>query len=48
MTLRVVSANLLVRLKSFRREKSAVFFAIAFPVILVQNSDYAMVGPTAQ
>ena len=35
MTLRVVSANLLVRLKSFRREKSAVFFAIAFPVILV-------------
>ena len=35
MTLRVVFANLLVRLKSFRREKSAVFFAIAFPVILV-------------
>jgi len=35
MTPRIIIANLLVRLKTFRREKSAVFFTIAFPVILV-------------
>jgi len=35
MTPRIVSANLIVRLKSFYREKSAMFFTFAFPVILV-------------
>jgi ABC-2 type transport system permease protein len=35
MNLRVVGANLVVSLKSFYREKPAVFFRIAFPVILV-------------
>ena len=35
MNLRVVSANLVVSLKSFYREKTAVFFRIAFPVLLI-------------
>jgi ABC-2 type transport system permease protein len=35
MTSRIIAANLLVRLKTFSREKSALFFTIAFPVILV-------------
>jgi len=35
MTPRIVAANLAVRLKSFYREKSAMFFTFAFPVILV-------------
>ncbi|MGM0668390.1 MAG: ABC transporter permease [Gemmatimonadota bacterium] len=35
MTLRVVGANLVVSIRSFYREKTAVFFRIAFPVILV-------------
>ncbi len=35
MTPRIIAANLLVRLKTFFREKSALFFTIAFPVILV-------------
>lgn len=35
MRLRIIAANLLVRLRTFRREKSAMFFTIAFPVILV-------------
>jgi len=35
MTPRIVAAHLVVRLKSFYREKSAMFFTFAFPVILV-------------
>ena len=35
MNLRVVGANLVVSIKSFYRETSAVFFRIAFPVILI-------------
>jgi len=35
MTPRIIAANLTVRLKTFRREKSAMFFTVAFPVILV-------------
>ena len=35
MNLRVVGANLVVRIKSFYREKSAMFFTIAFPIILI-------------
>jgi len=32
---RVIGANLIVSVKSFYREKSAVFFRIAFPVLLI-------------
>lgn len=35
MNLRVIGANLVVSVKSFYREKPAVFFRLAFPVILV-------------
>lgn len=35
MNPRIIAANLVVRLKSLGREKSAVFFTVAFPVILV-------------
>jgi ABC-2 type transport system permease protein len=35
MNLRVIGANLVVSVKSFYREKTAVFFRIAFPVILI-------------
>jgi ABC-2 type transport system permease protein len=35
MSLDVIGANLVVSLKSFYREKSAVFFTIAFPIILI-------------
>ena len=35
MTPRIIAANLTVRLKTFTREKSAMFFTIAFPIILV-------------
>jgi ABC-2 type transport system permease protein len=35
MNLRVIQANLVVSVKSFYREKAAVFFRIAFPVILI-------------
>ena len=35
MTPRIIAANLEVRLKSFYRERSAMFFTFAFPVILV-------------
>jgi ABC-2 type transport system permease protein len=35
MSPRVIGANLVVSLKSFSREKSAVFFTIAFPIILI-------------
>lgn len=35
MTARIIAANLVVRLKTFSREKSTMFFTIAFPVILV-------------
>ncbi len=35
MNLRVIQANLVVSVKSFYREKTAVFFRIAFPVILI-------------
>ena len=35
MSLRVISANLIVSIKSFYREKTAVFFRIAFPVLLI-------------
>ncbi len=35
MNLRVVGANLVVSIKSFYREKSAMFFTIAFPIILI-------------
>ncbi len=35
MTPRIIAANLTVRLRTLRREKSAMFFTVAFPVILV-------------
>ena len=35
MNLRVVGANLVVKLTSFYREKTAMFFTIAFPIILI-------------
>ena len=35
MSPRIIAANLTVRIKSFYREKSAVFFTIAFPIILI-------------
>jgi len=35
VTPRIIAANLVVRLKSFYRERSAMFFTFAFPVILV-------------
>ncbi len=35
MTPRIIAANLDVRLRSFYRERSAMFFTFAFPVILV-------------
>jgi ABC-2 type transport system permease protein len=35
MTPRIIAANLVVRLKIFYRESSAMFFTFAFPVILV-------------
>jgi len=35
MSLRVIGANLIVSIKSFYREKTAVFFRIAFPIILI-------------
>ena len=35
MSPRIITANLIVRIRSFYREKSAVFFTIAFPVILI-------------
>jgi ABC-2 type transport system permease protein len=35
MSPRVIGANLIVSIKSFYREKTAVFFRIAFPVILI-------------
>ena len=35
MSLRVIGASLLVNIKTFSREKSAMFFTIAFPIILI-------------
>jgi len=35
MSLQVICANLIVSIKSFYREKTAVFFRIAFPVLLI-------------
>jgi ABC-2 type transport system permease protein len=35
MSPRIISANLVVKLKSFSREKSAMAFTIAFPIILI-------------
>ena len=35
MSLLVLGANLIVSIKSFYREKTAVFFRIAFPVLLI-------------
>jgi ABC-2 type transport system permease protein len=35
MSLRVIDANLIVSIKSFYREKTAVFFRVAFPVLLI-------------
>ena len=35
MSLRIIAANLIVSIKSFYREKTAVFFTIAFPVLLI-------------
>ena len=35
MNLRVIAANIVVSIKSFYREKPAVFFRLAFPVILI-------------
>ncbi|NWF74494.1 MAG: ABC transporter permease [Nitrospirae bacterium] len=35
MNLRVIGANLVVSIKSFYRDKTVVFFRIAFPVILI-------------
>ena len=32
---RVIGANLVVSLRSFYREKSALFFTIAFPILLI-------------
>ncbi|MHB8067041.1 MAG: ABC transporter permease [Desulfobaccales bacterium] len=34
MNLRVVTANLVVKLKTFYRERTAMFFTIAFPILL--------------
>lgn len=35
MNLRVIGANLVVSIKTFSREKSTMFFTIAFPIILI-------------
>jgi ABC-2 type transport system permease protein len=35
MSLRIIVANLIVSIKSFYREKTAVFFRVAFPVLLI-------------
>jgi len=35
VSLRVIRANLVVSIKTFSREKSAMFFTIAFPIILI-------------
>ena len=35
MSPRIIAANLTVRIRSFYREKSAMFFTIAFPVVLI-------------
>ena len=35
MKLRIVGANLAVKLKTFYRERTAMFFTIAFPIILI-------------
>jgi ABC-2 type transport system permease protein len=35
MNLRVIGANLVVNIKMFSREKSVMFFTIAFPIILI-------------
>jgi ABC-2 type transport system permease protein len=35
MSPRIIAANLTVRIRSFYREKSAMFFTIAFPIILI-------------
>ena len=35
MKLRVIGANLVVKLLSFYREKTTMFFTIAFPIILI-------------
>ena len=35
MNLNIVGANIIVSIKSFYREKTVVFFRIAFPVILI-------------
>jgi len=35
MNMRVVGANLVVSIKSFYREKTAMFFTIAFPILLI-------------
>jgi len=35
MNLRVVGANLVVSIKSFYRERTAMFFTLAFPIILI-------------
>ncbi len=35
MSPRIIAANLTVRIKSFYREKSTMFFTVAFPIILI-------------
>jgi ABC-2 type transport system permease protein len=35
MNLRVIGANIIVSIKSFYREKTAMFFTIAFPILLI-------------
>ena len=35
MSPRIIAANLMMRIRSFYREKSAMFFTIAFPIILI-------------
>ena len=35
MNPRIISANLVVKLMSFSREKTTMFFVIAFPIILI-------------
>ena len=35
MSGRVIGANLVVSITTFSREKSAIFFTIAFPIILI-------------
>src|SRR5512140_13590 len=35
MNLRIISANLVVKLMGFYREKTTMFFTLAFPIVLI-------------